>query len=193
MSRVYYNFRRLGCFVAKILDRLLLFIYSLSIAILSVAAILKLSGVLPSNWIDDSDYRVFISTIVVLVVLFLLSIRFFYISIRKDRNSVPSIDQRTEFGDIQISVETIENLCLKAASKVRGVRDLKVRVKVNQAGITIEIRAVVDGEFSIPVLSADIQKQVHDYLQETTGIPVSDVSVFIANVAQSPSFKSRVE
>jgi len=179
--------------VAKILDRLLLFIYSLSIAILSVAAILKLSGVLPSNWIDDSDYRVFISTIVVMVVLFLLSIRFFYISIRKDRNSVPSIDQRTEFGDIQISVETIENLCLKAASKVRGVRDLKVRVKVNQAGITIEIRAVVDGEFSIPVLSSDIQKQVHDYLQETTGIPVSDVSVFIANVAQSPSFKSRVE
>ncbi|OAB32730.1 hypothetical protein PMSD_17320 [Paenibacillus macquariensis subsp. defensor] len=179
--------------MAKILDRLLLFIYSLSIAILSVVAILHLSGVLPSNWIEDPDYRVFISTIVVMVVLFLLSIRFFYISIRKDRNSVPSIDQRTEFGDIQISVETIENLCLKAASKVRGVRDLKVRVKVNQAGITIEIRAVVDGEFSIPVLSSDIQKQVHDYLQETTGIPVSDVSVFIANVAQSPSFKSRVE
>lgn len=180
--------------MAKILDRFLLLIYSLSIAILSVAAILQLSHVLPSNWIDvDSDYRVFIATIVVLSLILILSLRFFYISIRRDRNSVPSIDQRTEFGDIQISVETIENLCLKAASKVRGVRDLKARVKVNQAGITIEIRAVVDGEYSIPTLSSDMQKQVHDYLQDTTGIPVSNVSVFIANVAQSPNFKSRVE
>lgn len=179
--------------MAKILDRFLLFVYSLSIAILSIAAILHLSGVLPSNWIDDSNYGVFITAIIVLVVLFLLSLRFFYISIRKDRNRTPSIDQRTEFGDIQISIETIENLCLKAASRVRGVRDLKSRIKVDQAGIDIEIRAVVDGEYSIPTLSSDIQKQVHDYLQETTGIPVANVAVFIANVAQSPSFKSRVE
>lgn len=179
--------------MAKILDRFLLFIYSLSIAILSAAAILQLSGVLPSNWIEVSDDRIFVTAIIVMSILLLLSLRFFYISIRRDRNSIPSIDQRTEFGDIQISVETIENLCLKAATKVRGTRDLKARVKVDQAGINIEIRAVVDGDSSIPSLSSDIQKQVHDYLQETTGIPVSDVSVFIANVAQSPSFKSRVE
>ncbi|MNP21621.1 hypothetical protein D3C76_1142480 [compost metagenome] len=179
--------------MAKILDRLLLFIYSLCIAVLSVTAILHLSGVLPWEWIRDPEYGVFIASIVVLVVLFLMSLRFFYISIRKERNRIPSIDQRTEYGDIQISVETIENLCLKAASKVRGVRDLKSRIKVDQAGIDIEIRAVVDGEYSIPNLSADIQKQVHDYLQETTGIPVANVSVFIANVAQAPSFKSRVE
>jgi uncharacterized alkaline shock family protein YloU len=179
--------------VAKILDRFLLFIYSLSIAILSLAVILHLSGVIPSDWINKSDDVVFITAISVMVVLFLLSLRFFYISIRKERNRIPSIDQRTEFGDIQISVETIENLCLKAASKVRGVRDLKSRIKVDQAGIDIEIRAVVDGEYSIPALSSDIQKQVHDYLQETTGIPVANVSVFIANVSQAPSFKSRVE
>ncbi|AOZ91457.1 alkaline shock response membrane anchor protein AmaP [Paenibacillus crassostreae] len=181
--------------MAKILDRILLFFYSLVIAILSIAAILHLSGVLEvsTNWIKELDYGVFITAIVVLVILFLLSLRFFYVSIRKDRVKIPSIDQRTEFGDIQISVETIENLCLKAASKVRGVKDLKSRIRVVQAGIDIEIRAIVDGEYSIPDLSSDIQKQIHDYLQETTGIPVANVSVFIANVAQSPSFKSRVE
>ncbi|MHA0855562.1 alkaline shock response membrane anchor protein AmaP [Paenibacillus sp. CMAA1364] len=179
--------------MAKILDRLLLFLYSLSIAILSVAAILQLNGALPFKWVDQSNYGVFITVIIGLVILFLLSIRFFYISIRRDHNKTTSIDQHTEYGDIQISVETIENLCLKAASKVRGIRDLKARIRMDQAGIDIKIRAVVDGEYSIPTLSSDIQKQVHDYLQETTGIPVANVAVYIANVALSPSFKSRVE
>ncbi|MGF7048590.1 putative alkaline shock family protein YloU [Paenibacillus sp. DS2015] len=179
--------------MAKLLDRLLLFLYSLSIAILAVLAILQLSGVVPFNEIDYDNDTIFVTSIIVLVVLFLLSIRFFYISIRRDRNSIPSIDQRTEYGEIQISVETIENLCLKAASKVRGVRDLKARIRVTQAGIDITIRAVVEGDLSIPVMTSDIQKQVHDYLQETTGIPVANVTVYIANVAQSPSFKSRVE
>lgn len=179
--------------MAKILDRLMLFIYSLSIGVISVVAILLLSGVLPYDLTYEQEQRLFLAAIIVAAVLFLLSIRFFYISIRRDRTVTNSIDQRTEFGDIQISVETIENLCLKAASRVRGVKDLKSRIKVSQSGLEIAIRAIVDGEESIPVLTTDVQKQVHDFVEETTGIPVSNVSVYIANVVQAPSFKSRVE
>lgn len=179
--------------MAKILDRLMLFIYSLSIGVISVVAILLLSGAIPYNLTFVQEQRLFLAGIITASVLFLLSIRFFYISVRRDRSVTHSIDQRTEFGDIQISVETIENLCLKAASRVRGVRDLKSRIKVSQAGLEIAIRAVVDGEESIPNLTTEVQKQVHDFVEETTGIPVSNVSVYIANVVQAPSFKSRVE
>lgn len=118
---------------------------------------------------------------------------FFYISIRRNQTVQHSIDQRTEYGDIQISVDTIENLCLKAASRFRGMQDLKARVRVLESGLDITIRAVVDGESSIPVLTSEVQKGVHDHVEEITGIPVSNVSVYIANVSQSPSFKSRVE
>lgn len=180
--------------MAKILDRLLLFVYSLSIGILSVIAILLLSGVIPRSSMEIKDGRAaYITAIVVAVILFLLSIRFFYISLRRDRASLPSVDQRTEYGDIQISMETIENLSLKAAGKVKGVRDLKSRIRVSQAGLEITIRAIVDGEHSLPLLTTEVQRQVHDFVQDTTGIPVADVSVYIANLTQSPSFKSRVE
>ncbi|WP_054957703.1 alkaline shock response membrane anchor protein AmaP [Paenibacillus dakarensis] len=179
--------------MAKIVDRLLLFIYSLSIGVISVVAILLLSGVIPYELTHAQEQRLFLIAIITAAVLFLISIRFFYISIRRDRTVMHSIDQRTEFGDIQISVETIENLCLKAASRVRGIKDLKSRIKVSQAGLEIAIRAVVDGEESIPALTTDVQKQVHDFVEDTTGIPVSSVSVYIANVVQAPSFKSRVE
>lgn len=179
--------------MAKILDRLLLFIYSLSIGILSVIAILLLSDAIPDVEDKLDGPAVYIAAIAVAVVLFLLSIRFFYISLRRDRSSSPSVDQRTEYGDIQISMETIENLSLKAAGKIKGIRDLKSRIRVSQAGLEIMIRAVVDGEHSLPLLTTEVQRNVHDFVQETTGIPVADVSVYIANLSQAPSFKSRVE
>ncbi|OZB95454.1 alkaline shock response membrane anchor protein AmaP [Paenibacillus sp. XY044] len=179
--------------MAKILDRLLLFIYSLSIGVICVFAILLMSDLVPAPDELLNTVELQLTVIVAAVILFLLSIRFFYISVRPDKSHVHSIDQRTEFGDIQISVETIENLCLKAASRVRGVKDLKTRIHVTEAGLEIMIRAVVDGDVSIPSLTTDVQKQVHDHLQETTGIPVSNVAVYIANVAHAPVIKSRVE
>ncbi|MCM3784110.1 alkaline shock response membrane anchor protein AmaP [Neobacillus mesonae] len=178
--------------MAKILDRFLLFIYSLVVGMVSVIIILLLSGLVPNLEVQNEQ----VLTIVVLsvaVVLFLLSIRFFYISVRRDRTSLPSVDQKTEYGDIQISMETIENLCLKASSKFRGVREVKSRIQVAQSGLEITIRAVVDGESSIPELTSELQKAIHDYVQEITGIPVSFVSVYIANLVQSPNYKSRVE
>ncbi|RCX23150.1 putative alkaline shock family protein YloU [Fontibacillus phaseoli] len=180
--------------MAKILDRLLLFVYSLSIGILSVLAILLLSDAVPFS-LDkfEEDRGLFIAAIVVSSILFVLSVRFFYISIRRDRRSLTSIDQRTEYGDIQISTETIENLSYKAASRVRGIREVKTRIRITDSGLEIMVRAMVDGDSSIPALTEEVQKQVHDHVEEVTGIPVSYVSVYIANLVQSPVMKSRVE
>ncbi|MFD1989688.1 alkaline shock response membrane anchor protein AmaP [Paenibacillus nicotianae] len=179
--------------MAKIIDRLLLFIYSLSIGILSVLAILLLSGKVPVELNDRNEQNLYITIVVVAVILFLLSIRFFYLAVRSERGHHHSVHQRTEFGDIQISLETVENMCLKVAERSRGVRDVKTRVRVIESGLEIMIRAIVDGESSIPELTENMQKNVHDQVEEITGIPVSSVSVFIANIVQSPAFKSRVE
>jgi uncharacterized alkaline shock family protein YloU len=126
-------------------------------------------------------------------VVLLISLRFLYLSLRRGNASAPSIDQRTDFGDIRISLETVENLALKAATRQRGVKDLRARIRIAESGIDIMLRAVVDGESSIPVLTEEIQKAVKEHIEEITGIPVSSVTVFVANVIQNQSFKSRVE
>lgn len=179
--------------MAKILDRLLLLVYSISVGILSILAILLLTEVVDLNLSRQQEQGLIIGLIIVSALLFLLSVRFFYISIRRDRHALTSIDQRTEYGDIQISTDTIENLSYKAASRVRGIREVKTRIRITDAGLEIMVRAVVDGDSSIPVLTEEVQKQVHDHVQEITGIPVSYVSVYIANLVQSPVMKSRVE
>lgn len=185
--------------MGKVVDKFLLFLYSLSIFVASAIGFM-----ITFEWIPiDSAIQIMSSiytnltekyvSIIMFLVLFLLSIRFLYLALKRDRDRTNSIDQRTEIGDIRISIETVQNLSLKAAARIRGVKDLRARVKVDDSGLDIQLRAVVDGETSIPFLTEEIQRTVKHHVEEITGIPVSFVTVYIANVAQTQTFKSRVE
>lgn len=185
----------------RVLDRLLLFLYSILIGAAAIIAIIAASGGFRVSFLHNvvTDFTgglrsVQGAVIGVSIVILLISLRFFIVSVRRGGSTAPSINQRTEHGDIRISVETVENLALKAASRTRGVKDLKARVRVTESGLEILIRAFIDGEGSIPALSEEMQRTVSQQIEDATGIPVADVSVFIANVIQSQaSFKSRVE
>jgi uncharacterized alkaline shock family protein YloU len=186
--------------VVKVIDRLLLFIFSVAVLIASCTLLFCTLGWVSFErvgiFVHDVyyDLRTALTFISVIVVLALISLRLLFISLSPGKSNMPSIDQRTEYGDIRISMETVENLSLKAARRTRGVKDLKARVKVSQAGLEIIIRAIVDGESSIPQLTEEMQTGIKQHIEEITGIPVAAVTVFIANIQQSsPTFKSRVE
>lgn len=185
--------------MVKVVDKLLLFLYSLVFGVISLFILSIGFGFVSRDLMNDTIAQLYrydsiqIAFAVTGIVLFLMSLRFFVVSLHRGSASSPSIDQRTEFGDIRISIETIENLALKAASRQRGVKDLRARVRATEAGLDIVLRAVIDGESSIPVLTEEIQKAVKEHVEEITGIPVINVAVFVANVIQANTFKSRVE
>ncbi|MCZ8512825.1 alkaline shock response membrane anchor protein AmaP [Paenibacillus filicis] len=188
--------------MVKVLDRLLLLLFSIVVLIVSIVLLFAAFGLIPLDDTGNFVYRVYkdihtaVSFIVVTFVVLLIGLRLLFVSIRPgSRSSVPSIDQRTEIGDIRISLDTVENLSLKAAGRTRGVKDLRARVKVSEAGLEIILRAIVDGESSIPQQTEEMQANVKKHIEDITGIPVAFVSVFIANIQQqsSPTFKSRVE
>lgn len=186
--------------MAKIIDRLLLFLFSLALIAATGVLLSAAFGLIPFDRTSSFLHNVYfdrytaIGFISVCIILLLISIRFLYISVRTGRSNVPSVDQRNERGDIRISLDTVENLALKAAGRTRGVKELRARVGVNSAGLEISIRTVVDGETSIPALTEEMQSAVKGLVEEITGLPVAEVSVFIANVVQNtPAFKSRVE
>nr|WP_306812717.1 alkaline shock response membrane anchor protein AmaP [Paenibacillus soyae] len=183
----------------KVLDKLLLFLYSIAIGVVSVILIGVGFNWLKNDLAEDILYEVYRSDAISIavgvtgIVLFLISLRFFFVSLLRGGANTHSIDQRTEFGDIRISMETIENLALKAASKQKGVKDLRARVRASNDGLEIILRAVIDGEHAIPSLTEDIQRAVKSHIEDITGIPVVNVAVFIANVIQTNTIKSRVE
>jgi uncharacterized alkaline shock family protein YloU len=186
--------------LAKIIDRLLLFILSLTIIGSTCLLLLAAFGVVPYDGTINFAHNVYYETktavwfIIASMIILLIGVRMFYIAVRPSSVNAPSIDQHTDFGDIRISVDTVENLALKAAQRSRGVKDLKARVSISPSGLEIIIRTLVDGESSIPSLTEDIQRTVKSHIEEVTGIPVASVSVFVANVIQAnQAFKSRVE
>ena len=185
--------------MAKLFDRFLLFIFSLAICVISVTTLLASLSVINEldslNFIRDVFEQSSLNNIVIVVafVLFLLGLRFLYLSVRVQNPRNRSYQLSTPMGEIMISMETIENLSLKAANAVRGVKDLKPRVKISEQGLEISIRVVVDGVHAIPELTEQIQQHVTKDVTEITGIQVNNVSVFVANIIQNPNVKRRVE
>jgi uncharacterized alkaline shock family protein YloU len=185
--------------MVRVFDRIFLFLYSLIIGLSLVFLLIVCVGLVqpwvPKDVVDLLTERgpVSITVAIVSALLFLISVRFFYISIAAGSGKPPSIEQRTDFGDISISLETIENLSLKAAARVNGIKDIKARIQVGQAGLIIRIRAVIDGEVSIPALTEEVQRVVKAHVEDIAGVPVTSVNVFIANIIQTQTFKSRVE
>lgn len=194
-----FDFRGGGLQLVKVVDKLLLLLYSVVIGIVAIWMLCVGFGLISLELMQDWVINLYghdayqITWTVVAGVLLLFSLRFLIVSLQRSSSSTGSIDQRTDIGDIRISIETIENLALKAAARQRGVKDLRARVRATDAGIEIMLRTIVDGESSIPALTEEIQRTVKDSVEEITGIPVINVAVFIANVVQSGTFKSRVE
>jgi Uncharacterized protein conserved in bacteria len=186
--------------LVRVIDKLLLFVYSIVIGAASIGLFCISLRWIPEQTAVDAVSQFYgdvqwvqAAGAIVGVVLFLISLRLFYISVKRSGSTSQSIDQRNEFGDIRISMETVENLALKAAAKHRGLKDLRARITISEAGLDIVIRTVVDGDSSIPALTEEIQRSVKGHVEDITGIPVAGVSVYVANVVQAPAFKSRVE
>ncbi|MCR8642413.1 alkaline shock response membrane anchor protein AmaP [Paenibacillus sp. N1-5-1-14] len=179
--------------MGKIIDKLLLFIYSLFILTVSIIGICVVLAWVPKEQAGRFMVEIYTNSYVsywvlaVCAVVLLISLRFLFISLRRGQADAPSISERTEFGEFRISVETIENLSLKAASKVRGVKDLRVRVNVTPPGLEITVRTYVDGERTIPEITQELQQAIKGHIEEITGYPVVSVSVYVANTVQSSS------
>jgi uncharacterized alkaline shock family protein YloU len=147
---------------------------------------------LPSN-VPLKLLHVEIIVYAITVLVLLRALQMFFRSFRVETNHSQSIDKKTELGEIQITMETLENLSLKAISRMKGIHDVKAVVRTSEAGLQIKLRGLVDGDQVIPTLSEEMQKVVKSHVEAIAGIPVSNVIVRITNIQKTPVSKSRLD
>ncbi len=184
----------------NLFQRLLLTIYCLSLTIISVIVFLVSLNIIQDDsvyYIIDSlynDIETAVIAIVSSIVFIVLSLWFLTLSFRGTPKA-SGIHQFGEFGDIIITIDTLESIAIKAARKVKGVKDLKARVKQGEteAGIRIGLRITVDGESSIPEIIELLQQNVKSHTEEITGVSVETVTVVVENTIQSTPSRGRVE
>ena len=177
-----------------IIDRIILSIYTLLLAFLSIGVILLSLRLISLElvWTGISHISGQWEAGLVGAVFLLISIRLLLAGMRS-RRVKDTIVHHNEMGDVHISLEAIKNLVEKTARHTRGVRGVKVRINLINQGLKVSLKAVVSPEVHVPSVSAELQERVHEYIKSTVGIDLVDVEVLVENISNDFKAKQRVE
>lgn len=183
----------------KLTERFFLLIFSLIFIAIAVVTLLVGVEFFSLDYIENiigqiySDTDVKIAVIIISIVVIILGLYLLFSSLRSKKDN-PFSTKINETGNIRISMETIENIVLNVSGKIRGVKEQKVRVRIEEnETVTIILKIIVDGVVSIPVLSEEVQNSVKDTVEEIVGVTVNQVHVIVANINKLNTKKSRVE
>lgn len=94
-----------------------------------------------------------------------------------------SILQETELGQVNITMSALEQLVIKGASAVSGVREVKPTLKLTGRGITLLLKVHVLPDINIPQTTSELQRIVRDYLLKTSGTSLHEIKVQVTKVS----------
>lgn len=174
----------------NLFDRFILTIYSLALIVISLFTIGLFVGLIPLGFVQEPLVNLYgnpmsaLPYLIVAVIFLVISVRFFIGSFVFGRPAKQErgIRQRGEFGDVNISIATIQTIAERAARRVKGVRDLKTIVKSLESGNLIELRVSVDGETPIPEITQKLQADVKATIEAIAGVEITEVRVTVAEV-----------
>ncbi|AYO30702.1 alkaline shock response membrane anchor protein AmaP [Biomaibacter acetigenes] len=167
----------------NIFDRIILTVYTMFLAVVSVIVIL-----FSVRLISLEDFGTRLAMLygrwevgVVGFIFLLTSVRFLLSGLKAQRYS-ETVIKNGELGNISISLNAIENLILKITRDIENVKDVKVHIKKREDGISILLKLVVNYDVAIPEMTSALQKSIKNYIETTAGITVKDVNISVDNI-----------
>lgn len=124
---------------------------------------------------------------VILIVVFLT----LFINVFRSRPVKDAIVHETPLGIVRLTLPALENLVIKSAKSVYGIREVKTQIKTQLDSVSIQLKVQVLPDLNIPQITEELQKKVKEYLVKTTGITVDSVKVTVNKITWEA--KSRVE
>lgn len=89
-------------------------------------------------------------------------------------------------GEVRVALRAVESLIYRTVRQERGVRESEVKLRHHPDGVSVGLHLVVEPDVSIPELTAVLQRRVAEYVQQTAGVPVTEVKVMVRNVSRPP-------
>lgn len=93
---------------------------------------------------------------------------------RKDKGFVI---QRTELGDMSISMKALENMAKRCISVYPDLTVKSTRIYRNRDSISVELKVTLASGVNIPLTINALQKQIKQYITSCSGIDVKEVRV----------------
>ncbi len=176
----------------KIFNKIISFIYFIIVGIVSLWVMVLPFKLVYAFDMDKITYLIetlrnnYIYSLLGIIV-FLFNV-LYLISIFKNDNMKGSksfLVLENEYGEIHIYEETIIGLIDSVSSKFVDINDIKAKVKFFEGQIDISLKGKASNDISIPETSKDLQIQVKEHIEKSTGASVRDIKVEITNVTTS--------
>ncbi|MDP3059108.1 MAG: alkaline shock response membrane anchor protein AmaP [bacterium] len=174
----------------SIFERILLSLLAVIIAAASIGTILIVAGLdidLSSFFANFKAWQI----IVVASFVFVLSVRVLFSGVRRRRPSKEAIVTSTENGEVKIAVSALRNLIHRTAIGVRGVKDAKIKITLEDDGVNVVAQISTIADCSIPVLTATLQDSIKKMVESSTGIGLKSLKLMVVDIA--PSSRHRVQ
>ena len=174
----------------KFLDRLINFIFSLIMLVLSLVVLLVIFNFIDSSYINDlinhdvwgEDVRLIV--IVTSCIVFLAGLKTtIFLSDFKKRRKIP-IMVSSENGSVQIAQETIESTAKAVARTHEEVKDVNVKMVNKNKGVDVYMSILVVQDTNIRTITRQIQEEVKEKIHETTGVLVLNTDIKVKNIVE---------
>lgn len=152
-------------------------IFFLSIGLFPLEKIfLKVNYVIYSNFLNQ------IILCLISALLIALAIYLIWKKEQYDREDL-TVSQKTSFGEVKISLNSIKQLVLKVLKEIREIKEVRPEINLRKTGeIKIDLHTCVEQDVNIPELSERVQRKLKDYLLETSGIELKEIKIHIDKI-----------
>ena len=120
----------------------------------------------------------------VALALFLLGAYCVGTLFRRDKAHRGFVVQKTEGGELSISIKAIESLVRKCLDKHDEIHLTGMRLDTTRDGLVIRLRIGLAGGVNIPLAVGAVQKQIKQYVTACSGVDVKEVKVQVETSAE---------
>ena len=175
----------------RVLDRILVFFAGIVLLFTGAGVIAERFFDVPVfDTLADMLFESLTVVIVAAAVLVLLGVYCVCMMFRRYKGKRGFVVQRTEGGELSISIKAIENLVQKCIDKHEELHVMSTGLENSRDGLVIKLRIGLASGVSIPLVVSALQKQIKQYVTACSGVDVREVKVQVetasANLKASP-------
>lgn len=167
----------------SIFDRIILALYTVIMAIVSILTILCSLGVfhhanlihfidsIPGNWVFAVGG----------IIILLVSVRLLLTGLGISAQSSLKLSDGPG-GQVHVGRGALEDYVAQLAQEIYGIHHVKVIAKLEDKAIIVRINASIEPGINIPETTGEIKNNVKETVKKVTGIDVKEIEVFFKQI-----------
>ena len=185
-----------------IINRFLLFVYTLCIGIASIVVIGICLNLIPEHmWLNELRYAIArpevlaVLAVVLLFSLYLLSVSLSTSKRPKEKAPEELLLVEGESGKVRVSAEAVQNLAERAAGTIQGVREAHVKIhpmKAGETAVSLALQLILTHGVSVPDIGQRTAQAIRQELAESLNLSETKVDVSVSDISNAPVDRKRV-